>query len=172
MRLTSCSINADRPQTVPDGGAGVCHAGVPPHARSARRTPDLVNHACLMLPGFSRSAWKFTDASGHTSEIAVRERLRTSNAMALKQCALAHMGITLLARWMVGRELRAGTLLDVFADYAVTAAFDDAAAWLLYPSRTYVPLKVRVFVEWIRAAFKHGPPWDQPTQSEQRGSAT
>jgi DNA-binding transcriptional LysR family regulator len=41
-----------------------------------------------------------------------RETLRTSNAMALKQCALAGMGITLEARWMVGRELRARTLID------------------------------------------------------------
>ena len=83
--------------------------------------------------------------------------------MALKQCALAGMGITLQARWMVGREIREGILIDVFPDYEVTAALDDVAAWLVYPSRKYVPQKVRVFVDFLRQQFKHGPPGDRPT---------
>ncbi|MBC8160625.1 MAG: LysR family transcriptional regulator [Roseiflexaceae bacterium] len=131
------------------------------HGRPA--TPaDLATHGCLVLalPGFSRSNWKFTNNAGQTQEVRINELLRTSNAMALKQWALASMGITLQARWMVGRELRDGTLIDVFPEYAVTAAFDDAAAWLLYPSRTYVPQKVRVFVDFLRRQFKDGPPWD------------
>jgi len=35
----------------------------------------------------------------------------------IKRDALADMGLTLQARWMLGRELRAGTLVDVFPDY-------------------------------------------------------
>jgi DNA-binding transcriptional LysR family regulator len=125
---------------------------------------ELAQHRCLLLalPGFSRSTWKFTDPQGQTSDIALDGVLHTSNAMALKQCALAGMGITLQARWMVGRELRSGELVDLFPAYSVTAALDDAAAWLLYPSRKYVPQKVRVFVEFLRQQFKHGPPWDRP----------
>ena len=128
------------------------------------QTPDdVMQHHCLHLtqPGFTRSNWKFTDAEGRTTEIIVNGRLRTSNAMALKQCALAGMGITLQARWMVGKELRAGQLIDLFPNYHVTAALDDAAAWLLYPSRTYLPQKVRVFVDFLANKFKDGPPWDQ-----------
>lgn len=128
------------------------------------RTPgELANHPCLVLvlPGFSRSHWRFTDRAGQTTEVAVHELLRTSNAMALTQCALAGMGITLQARWMVGRELRARTLIDLFPDHRVTAALDDAAAWLLYPSRTYVPLKVQAFVAFLREQFRHGPPGDR-----------
>lgn len=133
------------------------------------QTPrDLATHRCLVLamPGFTRNSWKFTDSEGRTSDIIVNEALRTSNAVALKQCALAGMGITLQARWMVGKELREGTLIDLFPEYAVTAAFDDAAAWLLYPSRRYVPHKVQVFVEFIRGKFKHGPPWDQAVDAK------
>jgi DNA-binding transcriptional LysR family regulator len=127
-------------------------------------TPDdLIRHRCLLLalPGFTRANWKFTDAQGRSKEITVNALLRTSNAMALKQCALAGMGITLQARWMVGKELREGSLVDIFPEYQVTAALDDAAAWLLYPSRTYIPQKVRVFVDFLIKKFKHGPPWDQ-----------
>ena len=62
--------------------------------------------------------------------------------MALKQCALAGMGITLQGRWLIGKELRDGTLVDLFPEYETTAALSAApAAWLLYPSRDYVPQK-------------------------------
>lgn len=117
------------------------------------QTPtDLAQHRCLLfsLPGFSRNNWKFTDPAGQTTEVVVNALLRTSNAMALKQCALAGMGIILQARWVVGNELRTGTLVDVFPDYEVTAALDDAAAWLVYPSRKYVPQKVQT--SWIFCA--------------------
>jgi DNA-binding transcriptional LysR family regulator len=145
--------------------ARVCASPAYLRAHGRPHTPaELAEHRCLALalPGFSRSHWKFTDSEGRTTEVAVRETLRTSNAMALKQCALAGMGITLQARWMVGRELRAGSLLDLFPDYAVTAALDEAAAWLLYPSRTYVPQKVQTFVAFLREQFRHGPPGDLP----------
>lgn len=128
------------------------------------QTPqELVEHTCLLLalPGFTRNNWKFTDKEGHSQEVGVSEFLRTSNAMALKQCALAGMGITLQARWMIGRELREGSLVDLFPDYEVSAALDEAAAWLLYPSRSYLPLKVRVFVEFLKSKFKDGAPWEQ-----------
>lgn len=128
------------------------------------RPEALAEHRCLALelPGFSRNNWKFIDKAGQTKEVAVNAVLRTSNAMALKQCALADMGIVLQARWIVGRELRAGTLVDLFPDHEVTAAVDDAAAWLLYPSRKYVPLKVRAFVAFLREQFTSGPPGDAP----------
>lgn len=72
------------------------------------------------------------------------------------------MGLTLQAHWMVGRELRAGTLVDVFPDYEVTAALDETDVWLLYPSRKYVPQKVELFVAYLREQFHEGPPWDRP----------
>jgi DNA-binding transcriptional LysR family regulator len=129
-----------------------------------RTLAELAEHRCLTLalPAFSRRNWKFTDREGKTSEVAISALVQTSNAMALKQCALADMGITLQARWMVGRELRDGTLVDVFPDYAVTAALDEADAWLLYPSRKYLPQKVQLFVAYLREQLRNGPPWDQP----------
>lgn len=127
-------------------------------------TPDqLKNHNCLQLvmPGFA-DVWRFQDAAGRTTGVPVTGNLRTSNAVALKQCALAGMGVVLQARWIVGRELRRGKLIDLFPDYEVTSAEVDAPAiWLLYPSRTYLPLKVRVFVDFLREKFRQDPPWDQ-----------
>lgn len=128
---------------------------------------DLEQHRCLLLAlsGFARNSWKFTDRAGNRQEISINEFLRTSNAMALKQCALSGMGIILQGRWVVGRELHEGSLVDLFPDYEVTAALDDAAAWALYPSRSFVPQKVRVFVDFLKSKFRNGAPWEQKPQS-------
>lgn len=131
------------------------------------QTPqDLEQHKCLLLamPGFD-ARWRLRDRGSDVTEVPVQGPLRTSNAIALKQCALAGMGIILQARWIVGRELRDGSLVDLFPNHEVTAAnFEAPAVWLLYPSRAYLPLKVRVFADFLKEKFKSNPPWDAPTR--------
>lgn len=112
---------------------------------------DLTNHNCLLFPlaGF-RSRWIFKDRSGELSEIPIRGQTITSSAIALQQCAIAGMGLALLPSWLVGADLQAGTLVNAFPDYAVTATDFNTAVWLVYPSRAYVPLKVRLFIEFLK----------------------
>lgn len=123
---------------------------------------DLVEHDCLVLvmPGFT-NRWRFRDRNGCETVVEVRGRLRTSNALALMQFALSGMGIVMQARWIVGRELRRGTLVDIFPDHEATAAaFESPAMWLLYPSQNYLPLKMRVFLAFLRDRFAGTPPGD------------
>ncbi len=122
---------------------------------------DMAGHDCLVFPmsGFD-SRWRFRDAQGCITDVAVQARCAISNAQALKQCALAGMGLTLLPRWIVWRELQDGSLRSVLPDYDVSATDFDAAAWLLYPSRRYLPLKVRVFVDFLKEKFRGEQPWD------------
>lgn len=117
------------------------------------RPGDLEKHNCLLFPlaGF-RSRWIFRDKNGEQSEIPVRGRTIVSNAIALQQCAIG-MGLALLPHWLVDEDLRAGILIDVFPDYHVTATDFSTAAWLVYPSRAYVPLKVRVFIDFLKQSI-------------------
>lgn len=154
--------------------ARVCATPAYLRAHGRPRSPaELAQHRCLTLalPAFSRRNWTFTDSGGKTTEVQIDPVVRSSNAMALKQCALADMGLTLQAHWMVGRELRQGTLVDVFPDYEVTAALDETDVWLLYPSRKYVPQKVELFVAYLREQFREGPPWDRPPGGAGEGAA-
>ncbi|NER19455.1 MAG: LysR family transcriptional regulator [Symploca sp. SIO1C2] len=116
---------------------------------------DIQQHNCLLfaLPGF-RSRWIFRDSNGLTSEVPVNGRTIISNAIALEQCAIAGMGLALLPNWLIDNDLQAGSLVDVFPDYEVTATDFNTAAWLLYPSRTYVPLKVRAFIEFLKNSMQ------------------
>ncbi|MEO1133138.1 MAG: LysR family transcriptional regulator, partial [Cyanobacteria bacterium J06639_1] len=106
-----------------------------------RSPQDLSHHNCLRFPmsGWV-SQWHFRSEDGAIAIVPVSGRCTISNALALKQCALAGMGVTLLPTWIVTNELNTGILLDVFPEFDVTATEFDSSAWLLYPSREYLPL--------------------------------
>ena len=131
----------------------------------ARRGPlraphDLKGHDCLLFPfsGF-RSRWIFRNDRDELLEVPVTGRVVISNAAALHQCAVAGMGVALLPQWIVGADLRDGVLVNVFPEHAVTATDFNTGAWLLHPSRAYVPLKVRVFMDFLKQEFRERPPW-------------
>ena len=115
---------------------------------------DLEHHNCLLFPlaGF-RSRWIFRDINGDTREVPVSGRTIISSAIALQQCAIAGTGLALLPQWLIEDDLQAGTLVNVFPDYDVTATDFSTAAWLVYPSRAYVPLKVRVFIDFLKQSI-------------------
>jgi DNA-binding transcriptional LysR family regulator len=115
---------------------------------------DIENHNCLLFPlvGF-RSRWRFRDLDRKESEVFVQGRTIISNAIALQQCAISGMGLALLPNWLIEGDLRDGALVNVFPSYDVTATEFNTAAWLVYPSRAYVPLKVRVFIDFLKQAI-------------------
>jgi DNA-binding transcriptional LysR family regulator len=116
-----------------------------------QKPEDVEQHNCLLFPlaGF-RSRWIFRDRNGDEREIQVRGRTFISNAIALQQCAIAGMGLALLPHWLIDEDLRAGKLINLFPDYQVTATDFNTAAWLVYPSRAYIPLKIRVFIDCLK----------------------
>jgi DNA-binding transcriptional LysR family regulator len=144
-----------------------CVSASPGYLRQHGRpqTPrDVEHHNCLLFPltGF-RSRWRFRDDKGKIADVPVHGHCIISNSLALRTCAVADMGVTLLPRWLVTPDLRSGALVDLFPDHRVTATEFDTAAWVLYPSRTYLPLKVRVFLDFLKRKFAAGAPGEQPT---------
>ena len=115
---------------------------------------DIANHNCLRFPlsGFS-SQWIFKDSDGNISEVPVNGNTVISNAIALQNCAIAGMGLALLPNWLIADDLQTGALVNVLPNYAVTATNFNTAAWMVYPSRAYVPLKVRVFIDFFKSAM-------------------
>jgi DNA-binding transcriptional LysR family regulator len=124
-----------------------------------KQPTDIAHHNCLLFPlaGF-QSRWIFRDRVGNTSEVSVNGSIIISSAIALQQCAIAGMGLALLPHWLIDDDLQAGTLVNVFPDHDVTATDFSTAAWLVYPSRAYVPLKVRVFIDFLKQSLVNRSP--------------
>ncbi len=115
---------------------------------------DLAEIDCLRnaLPGH-RDAWRFRRAGVETG-VTVGGTVLISNALALVEAARAGLGPALLADWLIGPDLAAGRLVDLFPDHEATATTFETAAWILYPSRTYLPAKVRVTIDLLRASAR------------------
>jgi DNA-binding transcriptional LysR family regulator len=124
------------------------------------KTPtDLAHHDCLRYPVQGYGArWRFQGSDGPVFEVPVSGRVVATNGVALRQCAVGGMGILMLPRWNVAEELRSGALVELFLEFRATASEFDTAAWIVYPSRSYLPLKVRVFADFLKEKFKHGAP--------------
>jgi DNA-binding transcriptional LysR family regulator len=112
---------------------------------------DVAQHNCLLFPlaGF-RSRWVFRAATGKPIEVPVTGQTIISSGTALQHCAISGMGLALLPNWLVDEDLQSGKLINVFPDHEVTATDFNTAAWLIYPSRAYIPLKVRVLIEFLK----------------------
>lgn len=113
---------------------------------------DLAGHDCLLftLAAF-RNTWKFQTSGGRLEEVAIDGHFSFSSALALKSAALQGMGPALLADWMTDEDVREGRLIDLFPRHQVTATNFETAAWLIYPSRSFLPLKTRVMIDFLKA---------------------
>jgi len=119
-----------------------------------RRPADLARHAAVIFEmGPRRSRWRFRRA-GEECEVEVSGRCVMTNAMAVRRCAELGLGVALLPRWLVAEELAAGMLAAVLTRYEATATDFEPGVWLLHPSRRYVPLKVRAFIEAVDQALR------------------
>ncbi len=125
-----------------------------------RQPADLARHSCLAfrLPGF-RSRWILRQAGRKQHEVEIEARHLASSALALRDCARAGMGLAMLPHWIADADVAGDRLLDVFPRYQATATDFNTAAWLLYPSRAHLPLKVRSLIDYLQREFARRPPW-------------
>jgi len=116
-----------------------------------RRPVDLSATPCLLFtfPDF-RSRWLFRDRRGEITEVAVHGDILLSNALGLRDCARAGLGPALLPDWLINDDLADNRLVDLFPDWQVTATTFDTAAYVLYPNRAFLPVKVRRTIDFLR----------------------
>lgn len=112
---------------------------------------NLSDHTLVSfdLPGF-RTLWMTRDSQGEVQELSIKPAFLISNALALKEAVVRGIGIGIMADWLVRDELDSGHLIDVFPERHWAATSFESAAWLLYPSRSYLPRKTRVAIDFFR----------------------
>jgi DNA-binding transcriptional LysR family regulator len=120
-----------------------------------RSPEDLTHGECLAYSMRSfRESWLFQPEGGPALPVAVNPRLFSANGLALRELVLNGLGFSLLPDWLVSDDLAAGRLVDLFPRHEVKIADAPTGVWMLYPSRSYVPAKVRAFIDFMRAAMR------------------
>jgi DNA-binding transcriptional LysR family regulator len=130
-----------------------------PEYLKRRGTPlcaeDLASHNCLAFaypPGDDWRAadklWRLTGVEG-VVEIPVSGSMIVNSSPALRQAALAGMGVAMLPDVLISEDLQAGKLVPLLQAYRPPSR----PMWLMYAQDRYRLPKVRHFVDSVLAAW-------------------
>jgi len=128
-------------------------------AGTPRSLGELAGHNCLgyTLPTpATADRWRF-GRSGEI-EVAVTGTFRANNGDALREAALAGIGIVYQPTFLFTDDLRAGRLVPLVLDRPL---FQFANAYAVYAPTRHVPAKVRHFVDFLAERWSGEPPWDE-----------
>ena len=113
---------------------------------------DLASHDAVLfaLPRF-RAVWRLR-ASPEVAPIEVTPRpsLSISSALAIRRAVLEGLGVALLADWTVAEDLAIGRLIELFPNHEGSATDFDTSVWMLYPTRSHLPVRLRAFMDHLR----------------------
>lgn len=122
-------------------------------------TPEeLSTHSCLHYFRRGESpAWSFEPirGGGGRRNVAIRGNFAANNSEALREAALKGLGIALLPDFSAQAELQSGKLVKVLPNWRSAGAFGNHL-FAIRPSSPYVPLSVKVFVDYLRQQLKDG----------------
>ncbi len=120
-------------------------------------SPQELSHLPCVLDTNSRSLanWHFSSKAGDQISVAVKPRFEVNSPFPACQAAIAGLGYVLLPDFVAAPELSAGTLVQVLPDFKVGS---PGAIYAVYPHRRYLPVKVRVLVDFLNQWFKKQEP--------------
>lgn len=117
---------------------------------TAPRTPDdLERHACLTFDhGPGSRVWYFKKG-GRAREYAVRGPLHVNDLEAILMACERGLGLALVPRWSVSRQLQAGRLKRVLESFPGDLSSNlNSTLYAVFAGRSPAP-KIRVFVDFI-----------------------
>lgn len=123
------------------------------------RTPQqLEAHARIgYLGDVSTPPWSFTDSQGQASRIADACRVAANNTSMMLELALAGCGVAYAPSFVFAGHLARGELVQVLPAFASP----ELPLHAVTPTARHVPLKVRLLIDRLAAAFEGTPPWER-----------
>ena len=114
---------------------------------------ELSRHVCLSQNNYP---WRL-EGPGRHIQYKVESRLITNSSEVIREAVIAGNGIALRSTWDVGPELKNGNLVRVLPDWSGSRNVTLSA---LYPSRQFLPIKVRLFIDFLVGLYGPVPYWE------------
>ena len=116
---------------------------------------ELSKHNCLAISSQgSQRGWTFRD-HGKIVTMKVSGNMVCNDGAVLHDWAMAGRGLAWRSMWEVSSEIEAGLLVPVLEQYA--APGNDIYA--VFAQRRHLPLRIRVFVDFLRHAYSQPDYW-------------
>lgn len=119
-----------------------------------QRLSDLEAHVCLAAA--HQDPWRLEGPDGSVA-VHANAPVSTNSSEVVRELCLSGVGIALRSTWDVGPELSAGRLQVVLPRYRGSR---HVAVHAVYPSRRFLPAKVRLFIDWLAGLYGPKPYWD------------
>ncbi|WNG17523.1 LysR family transcriptional regulator [Cystobacter fuscus] len=123
----------------------VCAAPSYLEARGEPETPEeLAAHDCLIFSSRTRrQSWRLRQKGGPWVKVEGRGRLRLDSGEAIRDAAVAGLGIAYLPGFLVDEDLASGRLKALLPSCEQV----DVPIMAIYPSKRHLPAKVRRFID-------------------------
>jgi len=131
-------------------------AGAPKHPS------ELARHACLMLSSDASQTrgWAFR-IDGELSYLRPSGRLDCSDGQVLHDWCLRGLGLAWRSTWEVEQDIAAGRLQTVLDDFAAP----PNGIYALLPQRKHLPLRVRLWVDFLKQHYAKPEYWRSSAKS-------
>jgi len=116
---------------------------------------DLLQHRCVVFSYHTTSIWPFTKDDGDYS-VKVSAALKTNNPDILLESTILGMGITLMPTFLASDAILESKLRLVLREYQTI----DLEIYAVYASRHHLPVKIRVFIDFLKEHITDPPYWD------------
>ena len=119
--------------------------GRPEHAEALSR------HECILFrSGTQTQEWHAEITDGPPEKLPVRGRLRMNSAHAIRDAALAGLGIALLPSFLIDADIAERRLTHILPDLP----FGTVGIVALYPSRRLLDPRVRAFIDFLTTELR------------------
>jgi DNA-binding transcriptional LysR family regulator len=120
---------------------------------------DLAHHDCLTFGSYGNQArgWLFT-IDGTPTPVRVSGTMECNDGAVLHEWALAGRGLAWRSMWEVRDDLRAGRLMTVLDEFAAP----DNAIHAVFAQRRHLPLRVRMFIDYLKNTYGNPAYWRAP----------
>jgi DNA-binding transcriptional LysR family regulator len=110
---------------------------------------ELAQHNCLLYAKSDEMVeWRFR-LDGEEVAISPRGNLRSTDALTLRNAAIAGVGIVRSPRYIVDDDIRDGRLVQLLPEMRSV----DPDLYAVFPSRRLMPTRLRVFLDFLERNF-------------------
>jgi DNA-binding transcriptional LysR family regulator len=127
-----------------------------------KQPADLAKHRCLLLSSDASQprGWAFT-VEGKVVHMRPAGTLDCSDGQVLHDWCVQGLGIAWRSTWEVADEVSDGRLIVVLEDYAAP----PNGIYAVFPQRKHLPLRVRLWIDFLKQAYGDAAYWGRVSQS-------
>jgi len=127
-------------------------------ARGAPGHPEaLKDWPALCYTGSERGdLWRYQAPDGATASVAMQVRMLSNNGTALREAAIAGLGVILQPSFLVDDAITQGLLVPLLREFT----WPGVAIYTVYPQTRHLSARARTFIDFVRRRIGPCPGWE------------